>query len=125
MPIDNKKSAQPKQSQSEPESLQYPGLPIRQTPKGVELYVQVTPKASETRIDEITSTSKDEYALKVYVNAPPENNQANKAVTEVMAKEIKIPKSCVTVVSGHTCRSKTLLLEGVDAVRVAEFLRSL
>jgi uncharacterized protein YggU (UPF0235/DUF167 family) len=100
-------------------------VPFIVTVKGIELYALVTPKASETRVGEIMSDSKESCALRVYVNAPPENNQANKAVCELLSKELKIPKSCVSVVHGATSRSKTLLLQGVTVEHVTAYLETL
>lgn len=46
--------------------------------------------------------------LKVYVTTVPEKGKANKAVIELLAKELKVPKSHISVVSGETSSSKVL-----------------
>jgi len=48
--------------------------------------------------------------LRVRVGASPTDNQANTALIELLAKDLRIPKSSITIKSGHTAREKTLLV---------------
>ncbi len=100
-------------------------LPIRETNKGIELFVKVTPKAAKNRIGEIKEESQGHYALKVYVTAPPENNQANKAIMELISKQFKISKSSINLISGGTSRQKTLLLHNINLDEITSLLKSL
>ena len=100
-------------------------LPLRESSKGIELFLKVTPKAAKNRIGDIKEESPGYYALKVYVTAPPENNQANQAVIELIAKQFKIAKSQITLVSGATSRHKILLLVNVTLGEVSSTLKSL
>jgi uncharacterized protein (TIGR00251 family) len=52
--------------------------------------------------------------LKVRITAPPEKGKANEAVVELLAKTLKVPKSSVEIVSGHTGRIKKVFIKGVD-----------
>ena len=45
-------------------------------------------------------------ALHVYVNAPPLEGKANKAVIEALAEYYKVKKSAVTLLSGHKSKQK-------------------
>lgn len=45
--------------------------------------------------------------LHVYVNAPPLEGKANKAVTEALAEYFKVKKSCVLLISGAKSKTKT------------------
>lgn len=87
-------------------------FPLRETNKGIELYIKATPKAAKNRIGEIIEDTHKRHALKVYVTAPPENNQANQAVIELIAKQFKLAKSQISLLNGATSREKTLLIEG-------------
>lgn len=64
--------------------------------------VRVTPKAASNRI------RRDGNLIRVYVTAPPENGKANAAVIKLLAKELGVPKSSISIVSGHTSREKTI-----------------
>jgi uncharacterized protein (TIGR00251 family) len=88
--------------------------PFRQTDAGVELYVKVTPKASQDRVGDLTQDRNSRPCLRVYVSAPPENNRANEAVIELVAKTLKIGKNQVHLVSGDKCREKTLLITNLS-----------
>lgn len=58
----------------------------------------------------------------VRVTAPPDDGKANAAVCRVVADAFGVPKSAVSVVRGHTARTKTLEIEGAteaDAERIS------
>ncbi|MBY0463214.1 MAG: DUF167 domain-containing protein [Alphaproteobacteria bacterium] len=86
--------------------------PLRETSKGIELFIKATPKAAKNRFGDIIEDSHKRYALKVYVTAPPEDNRANQAIIELIAKQFKLAKSQISLVNGTTSREKTLLIEG-------------
>lgn len=74
------------------------------------LNVRVTPKAKSARITkEITGDNSPYY--KVYVTVAPENNKANKAVIELLADALGLPKSALTISHGLTSREKTILIQ--------------
>jgi len=86
--------------------------PLRETSKGIELFIKATPKAAKNRLGAIVEDSHKRHALKVYVTEPPENNQANQAAIEFIAKQFGLSKSQISLVNGATSREKTLLIEG-------------
>lgn len=45
--------------------------------------------------------------LHVYVNAPPLEGKANRAVIEALAEYFKTKKSCVLMISGQKSKTKT------------------
>ena len=58
--------------------------------------------------------------LKARVRAVPEDGKANQALEMLLARALGMPKSAVTVVAGHTARSKTLRIDGEpDAIAAA------
>lgn len=75
---------------------------------GFSFWIKVTPKASKNRIGELTDTTMNKKALKVYVTAAPEDNQANIAVIEQLAKYLHKPKSKIQILKGHTTREKCI-----------------
>jgi uncharacterized protein YggU (UPF0235/DUF167 family) len=59
--------------------------------------------------------------VKARVRAPPEGGRANEALIELLAGSLKIPRSSVSIVSGHTARIKKLFIAG-DPVRLVDAL---
>jgi hypothetical protein len=53
-------------------------------------------------------------AWKVRVAVAPERGRANDAVLDLLSRELELPRSAVSIVSGHTGREKVVLLEGID-----------
>ncbi|MBL1216444.1 MAG: DUF167 domain-containing protein [Planctomycetes bacterium] len=60
--------------------------------------------------------------LKIRVSAPPEGGKANKAICKVVAQHLGLKPRQVTVAAGHTCRDKTLTIEGIDGHTLADRL---
>jgi len=56
-------------------------------------------------------------ALKLSVVAAPERGRANRAVVELLAGVLGLPRSAVTIVSGHASPLKAIRAEGIDAAR--------
>ncbi len=81
----------------------------RQIPE--RLNVRVTPKASSNRL-------KVEYGengislVRVYVTVPAEDGKANEAVIALLAKELGIAKSTISIVQGFKTRDKVLKIRG-------------
>jgi uncharacterized protein len=80
---------------------------ITETSEGVTLRLHLQPRASKT---EICGIQGDE--LKVRVTSPPVDDAANKLCVEFFAKMFKLPKSSVTIISGHKSRHKRLHISG-------------
>ncbi len=76
--------------------------------------VRVAPRSSREAIEGVD----DAGELRVRVTAPPADGAANAAVIKLMAKELRLPRSAVSVASGSTSRHKRLRIEGVDAAEL-------
>jgi uncharacterized protein (TIGR00251 family) len=63
-------------------------------------------------------------AWKVRVSAPPEHGKANDAVLRLLADTLAVPRTHVTLVSGHGRRDKVVELQGLDAEEVSRRLES-
>lgn len=86
--------------------------PWRATADGVTLAVRLTPKGGRDAIDGVETMSDGRSVLKARVRAVPEDGKANAALIELLAKALKVARSCVTVSAGHTSRVKTLEIAG-------------
>lgn len=74
------------------------------------LHVRVTPKAKSARITKESSDSHSEY-YKVYVTVAAESGKANKAVIELLAKALGLPKSALSISHGLTNREKIIQIK--------------
>jgi uncharacterized protein (TIGR00251 family) len=83
------------------------------------LDVRVTPRSSRDRIE----VAKD-GAIKIWVTAAPTDGQANKAVCDLLAKKLGVPKSAVGVARGATSREKQIAIDGLTQDRVLALLAS-
>jgi hypothetical protein len=78
--------------------------------QGVSFTVKVHPRAKK---DAITGELGD--GLKVSLTAPPLDGRANDACTAFFAKVLNVPRSSVTIASGHSSRNKVIRVVGLSA----------
>lgn len=71
------------------------------------LQIRVTPNASK---NEIMGWEGD--ILRIRIKGIPEKGQVNQELIAFLARELKIAKSAILLLSGHTSRLKRLQLEG-------------
>ncbi|MDB5975914.1 MAG: hypothetical protein JWR07_2674 [Nevskia sp.] len=72
------------------------------------LDLKVSPKASRNAIAGFMGET-----LKVSVTAAPERGKANAAVEELLADVLGLPLSAVSVVAGHTAKTKRVEIAGL------------
>ena len=92
-------------------------IKVQDGSQGVSFAVKVHPRAKK---DAITGELGD--ALKVSLTTPPVEGRANDACIEFFAKLLKVPRSSVTIASGHTNRTKVIRVAGVTGQYVRERL---
>jgi uncharacterized protein (TIGR00251 family) len=97
--------------------------PWRADTDHVLIAVRLTPKAGRDSIEGIAALSDGRAALAAKVRAAPDRGAANRALTELVARELGVPKSMVTVVAGHTARLKQVRVDGDPEVLVAKLKR--
>ena len=78
----------------------------------IKIYVRLTQRSHKDKIDGVETSKDGKSHLKVRVRAVPENGKANKSPESLLAKHLRVPKSCVAVISGSTSRLKTLTVFG-------------
>jgi uncharacterized protein (TIGR00251 family) len=64
-------------------------------------------------------TGTHDGALKIALPAPPIDGKANEALIAFLADRLRIPKSSITIISGHTRRQKTIEIQGKSAADLA------
>ncbi len=86
--------------------------PLTAEARGVRLAVRVTPRANTDEVGGVERGADDRLWVIARVRAIPDRNKANVAITKLIADEIGVAKSYVSVLSGTTNRNKILLIEG-------------
>ena len=90
---------------------------MKNVPGGVTLAVRVTPRA---RKNEIVGVAGE--ALRVKLAAPPVEGAANAALCALLAEQLGVRKSAVTLVAGQGSRQKVVRVDGVTADEVQAHL---
>lgn len=91
--------------------------PWRREGDQVRLDVRVIPRAQPAGLAGVRHGR-----LLVRVGAAPVDGAANRAVCELLAERLGLPRGDVRVVSGERSRDKTLRLTGLDDRRLADRL---
>ncbi|WKL58052.1 DUF167 family protein [Asticcacaulis sp. ZE23SCel15] len=78
------------------------------------LVIRLTPKAAHDRIDGWDVDENGRKILKVRVKAAPIEGRANAALLAFLAKELNLPKSRLTLLSGDTSRYKQVEVDGLS-----------
>jgi len=99
-------------------------FPWRFSVKGISVALRVTPRGGMDAIDGIETLANGRSVVKVRVRAIAEGGEANRAVTELLAKALRVPKSHVRVASGVTSRLKQVTVDG-DPSRLGDALQAL
>jgi uncharacterized protein (TIGR00251 family) len=98
--------------------------PWRYSPAGVSVSLRVTPRGGRDDIDGIETLTNGRSVVKVRVRAIAEGGEANRAVTEMLAKSLGVSRSHVRLLSGATSRIKQVAVDG-DPKQLGEALRVL
>jgi len=98
--------------------------PWRHSAAGVSIALRVTPRGGRDDIEGVETLSDGRSVLKVRVRANADGGEANRAVLELMAKSLRVPKASVRLLSGATSRLKQIAVDG-DPARLGEVLRQL
>ena len=98
--------------------------PWRYAAQGIMVALRVTPRGGRDDIDGIETLADGRTVLKLRVRALAEGGEANRAVTELLAKALGVPKAKVRILSGVTSRLKQVAVDG-DPKALGDTLRHL
>lgn len=90
---------------------------------GVRLAVRLTPKADRDALVGVSRTAEG-VVVSARVRAVPEDGKANAALTRLIAEELEVPASAVSVDRGGASRLKILRIQ-CDGARLSSFLERL
>jgi uncharacterized protein (TIGR00251 family) len=98
--------------------------PWRYSAQGVSVALRVTPRGGRDDIDGLETLANGRTVVKVRVRAVADGGEANRAVAELIAKALGVPRAKVRILSGATSRLKQIAVDG-DPRKLAEALRAL
>ena len=98
--------------------------PWRYSTQGISIALRVTARGGRDDIDGIETLADGRSVLKVRVRAIAEGGAANRAVMELLAGALGVPKAKVKILSGTTSRHKQVAVDG-DPKGLGEALRHL
>lgn len=98
--------------------------PWRYSADGVSIAVRVTPRGGRDAINGTETMANGRAVLKLRVRAVAESGEANRAVTELLADRLGVPKRDVRLLSGATSRVKQIAAAG-DPHKLGLRLRAL
>jgi uncharacterized protein (TIGR00251 family) len=98
--------------------------PWRYSTQGISVALRVTPRGGRDEIDGLETLANGRSVVKIRVRAIAEGGEANRAVIELLAKELGVAKGKVRMLSGTTSRIKQIAVDG-DPAKLGEALRKL
>jgi uncharacterized protein len=88
-------------------------ISFRESAGGVIFAVKIHPSAKKNAI-----TGELGDALKLSFTSPPVAGRANAACIEFLASILKVPRSSVTIASGHTSRKKVIRVSALSVEQI-------
>jgi hypothetical protein len=98
-------------------------MPFKIHSSGLTVAIRLTPNARTCAFGGRMDVGNGQTALKVSINAVPEDGKANKELIAFLAKSWKLPKSSLSLLSGHTNRQKVILIEGDGKALLAQLMK--
>ena len=86
-------------------------LSLKETSDGIAFNVFVQPRSSKNSVVGLYGD-----ALKIKLTAPPVEGAANKMCIDFLAKQLGVAKSTLSIISGHSSRTKRILITYDDNI---------
>ncbi len=81
--------------------------------------VKVLPRSSKNQI-----VGQEKGTFRVKLTAPPVEGKANKALSDLLARRLGLPKGNVEIVSGKRSRLKSVRIQGLSIEDIKKLLKS-
>ena len=91
---------------------------LEETDNGILLTIQVKPNSRQQEL----IINSNENSVIIQVKSPPDKGKANREIIKMLAKILDISSSKITMVAGHTSRTKKIAIESIDIIRIKEKL---
>ncbi len=96
----------------------------RYSTEGISVALRVTARGGADEIDGLETLANGRTVVKMRVRAIAEGGEANRAVVELLARALGVPRARVRVLSGATSRLKQIAVDG-DPAKLGDALRRL
>jgi len=83
-----------------------------------DIKIKLLPRSSKNQI-----IGKEGDTFKVKVTSPPVDGKANRALIELLAKRLGLPKSGIKIISGKRSKLKTVRIYGLSLKEIDLFLK--
>jgi hypothetical protein len=93
-------------------------LRIEEKKDGIIFRIRVRPSASRNEIKGLYGE-----ALKIDINAPPVGGKANRECVRFLAKELRVPKSDMEILSGLKSKNKLVKIKGISKENLLRALK--
>jgi uncharacterized protein len=93
--------------------MEFPLPSLHHHPAGISFKIHVQPKSSRNRVAGLYGD-----ALKVHLTAPPVDGAANKMCVRFLAECLEVSRATVELLSGHSSRTKQILVRCTPVERV-------
>ena len=87
-------------------------MPFQMNRDGVRVRVRLSPGARQNGVIGVKPDENNVPWLTSTVTAVPENGRANRALLRMLARQWRVARSSIVIVSGQTARQKVLLVRG-------------
>lgn len=77
------------------------------------IQVKINPNAAKNKVE-----GWQEDLLRIRIHAAPEKGEANEELIEFLSDTLKIGKSKIKILSGHTSRIKRICIEGMTLAEI-------
>ena len=93
------------------------------TPDGLAIAIRLTPRSGRDSLDGIETLADGRQVLKARVRAAPSEGEANAGLIALLARELQVSRSQISLVAGASARLKRIIVRG-DAEGLAAQLRA-
>ncbi len=90
---------------------------IRSHARGVLLTLRIQPRSSRDRVEWT-----GQNGPRMWVKAPPVDSAANKACLRLLAENLGVSRNALSLHSGQTSRTKTILVDGMTPDEIRELI---
>jgi hypothetical protein len=84
----------------------------RPTARGIEISIRLTPRAGRDSLGGVSLQADGREYVQAWVRAVPADGEANAALVALVAKQLKVPKSAVSIRAGAGQRLKRIEIIG-------------
>jgi uncharacterized protein len=86
-------------------------IPFTKSKKGVTISIRLEPRSAKKGISGVVNG-----VLKIKVHSPPVGGAANEELIELLSEALRVRKTSVTIIRGHSSKEKLVEIQGIDSV---------